>query len=79
MELVEIENRIKVCDELNRNASDYLDGINKDVIVCVRYHNVKTCKYYPPKKKWTFQAALDIVRKQRNDKSFKNFEFLIEL
>lgn len=75
----QIESRTFISENLLLHEYEYTFGDKKDVKVNFTYLNVKTCKENEKVGVFTYKQAISLARERRNDKRYKNYEFIITL
>lgn len=75
--MIETEHRIFVTEEILLNEYEYVYGAKKDEKVDFTWHNIKNHRDYNKSKRFTYNDALDLARRRRNDGRYKNYEYLI--
>ena len=77
IDMIEIERRIFLSEEIHKQEYDYVYGDKKDKIVTFSYYKPKTDKETICNLEHTYSDALKFARSRANDGRYKNFEFLI--
>ena len=75
--MTQIEYRTFVTEEILLNEYDYVYGAKKDEKVDFTWHNIKNHQDITKSKRFTYNDALDLARRRRNDGRYKNYEYLI--
>lgn len=73
----QVETRIFLTDDILIHEYEYTYGDRKDKKVDFTFVNNVTCKETAKKQVFTYRQAISIAREKRNDKRYKNYEFLI--
>lgn len=75
----QIEARTYVTTDILEHEYEYTFGDRKSKMVDFTFVNVKTGKETTKKQVFTYTHAISLARERRNDKRYKNYEFVIGL
>lgn len=75
--MTQIEYRTFVTEEILLNEYEYVYGSKKDEKVDFTWHNIKNHRDHTKSKRFTYNDALGLARRRRNDGRYKNYEYLI--
>lgn len=73
----QVETRTSITTDILEHEYEYTFGDRKGKMVDFTFVNIKTGKETTKKQVFTYTQALSLARERRNDKRYKNYEFVI--